>query len=300
MAMVLRLLMMAAGAGLVGSAFYLGWRHDMTAALILPPSKDQTVWIVPGVFAVLSLGCVAALAALRIPSGAASAARQTARDRALERTWRSGAIAPPAADESRVPTEPQAPPRRPGDEGASVADPIPAPPRLSRRFPATGTLQKIPRAASGLEGLGAPRAGGCAGVTAAPEAPGSEAAADATPPPVTVAAPAAPACETGPAAGSPISAAETVGLIEEHLRAGRLAEAGALIDSLRRSLEPTDETVEDRAILCVLAAEHAQALGRPAEARWMLRLALQRLAGIRSLDGPWARRAREQLRLADE
>lgn len=289
--MLVRIIQFVIGAALAGAGGYLAWTHRSGGMNIFPPADGMPWLVIAGVLG-LSAGIVflvsavhprpqrrarlAALAAERDAALGAAESYYSERGRAADRDWRAGDIPAPATPVAAAP-EPAAPmvePVRAAPAPAPVSAPAQAPTKpvatstppaaaAPEVFPSTATLAPIPAAAE-----------------PPPAAPKPQAAAAAAP---GVAA---------PVAAAPVDApADPIAEIRAALAAGQL-------DAVDKMLNARRETAKglELAELTGLAGDHAAAMGRASNAKWLWRLSLKRFGELNAIDTPAAVAVAESLR----
>jgi hypothetical protein len=303
--MLVRVLHFVLGAILGAGGGYLVWTHRSEGMDIFPPAAGMPWLVIAGVL-LLSAGVVflvsavhprpnrrarlAAEAAERDASLGAAESYYSERARAADRDWRAGDIPEPAAPVAAPPAPAPAkvaPVVAPVVAAPVVAKPVAtsAPPEAAASvpFPATATLAPIPAA---TEPPPAP-----VKLQAATPAPEVAPVAEASPAPVAV-APVAPP----PLPVAPVAATEP----ETPFAAIRAALAGGNLDDAEKLLNAGRDTAQglELAELTGLAGDHAAAMGRASNAKWLWRLALKRFGEQSAMDTPAARAVAESLRVA--
>ena len=273
------------GVVLAGGGGYLAWTAWSAGVNVFPPAPDMPWLAIAGVLGLAAGVALLGKAALMGPDQAQLAAKKAEQDAALgaaesyysqrahaaDRDWRSGDIPPPVAPApqpvvaapvvaapvvaaplvaspppapvSAKPVATSAPP------AATSAPPLltPAPPvaALPPLFPSTANLAPIPAASTPV-------------LAAAKPTPGPPPAAA----PPAVAPPVAPPADASPA---PEQADPFAG-IKAALAAGKTDEAEKLLNAAR-------ETAQGLALaeLTGLAGDHAAAVGRASNAKWLWR-----------------------------
>jgi len=309
--MLVRIVYCLLGVVLAGGGGYLGWTAWPAGANIFPPAPDMPWLAIAGVLGLAAGVALLGKAALMGPDQTQLAAEKAERDatlgaaesyysqRAADRDWRSGEIAPPAAPTPAPAAEQvvMAPVVAASAVAARMAEPPPptpvaakpvatsappataaAPPLLTRAPPAaalpplfasTATLAPIPAASTSIPAPAKPSA-------AAPPAA------------------ALPAVTPSPSATPPATAhADPFAPIKAALAAGQNDEAEKLLNAAR-------ETAQGLALaeLTGLAGDHAAAAGRASNAKWLWRLALKRFGELNAMDTPAAKTVAESLRVA--
>jgi len=304
--MLVRVLHFVLGAVLGAGGGYLVWTHRSGGMDIFPPAAGMPWLVIAGVL-LLSAGVVflvsavhprpnrrarlAAEAADRDATLSAAESYYSERGRAADRDWRAGDIPEPAAPAAAPPAPapvkaaPVVAPvvAAPAVTASAAAKPVAtsAPPEAAASvpFPSSATLAPIPAAA---EAPPAP-----VKLQAAESAPVAEAA----PAPVVI-APAAPPLPIAPVV-APAVAETPFAAIRAALAAGNLDDAEKLLNAGRDTAQGLE-----LAELTGLAGDHAAAMGRASNAKWLWRLALKRFGEQSAMDTPAAKAVAESLRIS--
>lgn len=315
--MLVRIIQFLIGAVMAGGGGYLAWTHRSDGMNIFPPADGMPWLVIAGVLG-LSAGIVFLVSAVhprpqRRARLATEAAERDAtlgaaedyyseRGRAADRDWRAGDIPEPAAPAPPPPVaaapvvEPVRATPRPAPPAPTKPVATSAPP-AAEPFPATATLAPIPPAAA-TPPTPQPAPPLPAPIVAEPiPIPPVPAAAEpvAVAPPVVVApvvAPPAPAPAV--AAPAPAAPADPITAIRAALAAGKLDEVDKLLNARRETAQGLE-----LAELTGLAGDHAAALGRVSNAKWLWRLSLKRFGELSAVDTPAARAVAESLRVSD-
>ncbi|MDP3493831.1 MAG: hypothetical protein Q8R82_12005 [Hyphomonadaceae bacterium] len=302
--MLVRIIQFLIGAVLAGGGGYLAWTHRSGGMDIFPPAAGMPWLVIAGVLG-LSAGIVflvsavhprpqrkarlAALAATRDATLGAAEDYYSERGRAADRDWRAGdvpapvapvaaapVVAAPVVEPVRVVTPPVAPVAAQVKPVATSAPPAAAVPEV---FPATATLAPIPAAAEPPPAPPKPQ-------EAAPvEAPVEIAA--------VVAEPAAPLPAPAPVAPAAAAPEDPIAAIRAALAAGQLDEVDKLLNARRESAQGLE-----LAELTGLAGDHAAAMGRASNAKWLWRLSLKRFGELKAMDTAAAKAVAENLRVS--
>lgn len=331
--MLVRILQFVIGALLAGGGGYLAWTHRTAGMNVFPPEAGMPWLVIAGVFglcagAVFLVSAVhprpntRALAAAKAKRrdetlGAAEAyysSKDSRRERAADSDWRSGDIAPPAA-----PVPPPAPEPVKMVEPVRVATPVVAAPAPAPEKPVVAQVVTPPASVEVAPVVVQPVV--VAPVAPAPVAPGPVAKPVATSaPPEAVLPPLFPSTATlspipaasepppAPVAGKPAGvlapvvepkaeavavAAGPFGAIKTALAAGKPDEAEKLLNAARETAQGLE-----LAELTGLAGDHAAAMGRISNAKWLWRLSLKRFGELGAMDTPAAQAVSESLRTA--
>lgn len=306
--MFVRVLHFVLGAVLGAGGGYLVWTHRSGGMDIFPPAAGMPWLVIAGVL-LLSAGVVflvsavhprpnrrarlAAEAATRDATLGAAESYYSERSRAADRDWRSGDIpapvtpvaAPPAPAPVKVAPVVAPAVAKPVATSAPPEAPAPAP------FPSTATLALIPVAAE-------PPPAPVKLQVAAPVAEATPAVVPAPPPPVAVAVAPAAVASVAPLPIAPVAAAPAAP--ETPFAAIRAALAAGNLDDAEKLLNAGRDTAQglELAELTGLAGDHAAAVGRASNAKWLWRLALKRFGELSAMDAPAARAVAESLRVA--
>jgi hypothetical protein len=257
--MLVRIVQFVLGAVFAGAGGYLAWTHRAGAASIFPPGPEGLpAFLILGVLTV-SIGIVLVVSAVH-PRPERRARLAAA---AAERDEQLGAADAYYSERSRAADRDWRAAEIPAPAPAAAPAPVAAKPVATAAPPETVAAALFPAAA-----------------TLAPIPKAAE------PPPAIAAAPltAATAAAAFTGAFAPIRAA---------IAEGRLDEAETLLNAGRESAEGLA-----LAELTGLAGDHAAALGRQSNAKWLWRLALKRFGELNAMDTPAARAVAESLRVA--
>lgn len=302
--MLVRIIQFIIGAALAAGGGYLAWTHRSGGMNIFPPADGMPWLVIAGVLG-LSAGIVflvsavhprpqrrARLAAQAAERDAALGAAETyysERGRAADRDWRAGDIPAPATPVAvapePAPAAPMVEPVRATPAPAPVSPPPPAP------APAKPVATSAPPAAAAPETF--PSTATLAPIPAAAEPPPAPAKPQAATPAAAAPPAAAPVTQV-PAA--PVAAAPAGPIAEI-----RAALAAGQFDDVDRMLNARRETARglELAELTGLAGDHAAALGRTSNAKWLWRLSLKRFGELNAIDTPAAVAVAERLRTTD-
>lgn len=288
--MLVRIIQFVIGAALAGAGGYLAWTHRSGGMNIFPPADGMPWLVIAGVLG-LSAGIVflvsavhprpqrrARLAALAAERDAALGAAEdyySERGRAADRDWRAGDIPAPATPVAAAP-----------EPVATVVEPVrtaPAPPPASApaSAPAKPVATSAPPAAAAPEAF--PSTATLAPIPAAAEPPPA--------PPKPKAAAPAPVAQATVAAAPAAAPPDPIAEIRAALAAGQL-------DAVDKMLNARRETAKglELAELTGLAGDHAAAMGRISNAKWLWRLSLKRFGELNAIDTPAAVAVAESLR----
>ena len=312
--MLVRVLQFLLGAVLAGGGGYLAWVQRADAVSSFPPGPSGLpLLLIAGVLGLTS-GVVFLVSAVHprfnqrraqaVRSARDGAALEAAdayysgRDRAVDRDWRSGDIAPLAPP--APPPEPP-PPVQPVAAVPPVIVSLESIPPAETPEPATPAKQRtlsIPPAAPEAAPQApapAPRPVAQAepaanGATAPPPSP-FPAQVTLAPLPRAVEPPPAPAPPAPPAASVPPVAADGPHApIRAAINAGKLDEADRMLAAARDTA-----TGMDLALLTALAGDHAAVSGKQSHAKWLWRLALKRFGELGESSSPAAKAVAESL-----
>ena len=312
--MLVRVLQFLLGAVLAGGGGYLAWVQRADAVGSFPPGPSGLpLLLIAGVLGLTS-GVVFLVSAVHprfnqrraqaVRSARDGAALEAAdayysgRDRAVDRDWRSGDIAPLAPP--APPPEPP-PPVQPVTAVPPVIVSLEAIPPAETPEPAAPAKQRtlsIPPAApeaAPQAPIPAPRPvaqtePAANGASAPPPSP-FPAQVTLAPLPRAVEPPPAPAPPAPPAASVPPVAADGPHApIRAAINAGKLDEADRMLAAARDTA-----TGMDLALLTALAGDHAAVSGKQSHAKWLWRLALKRFGELGESSSPAAKAVAESL-----
>lgn len=315
--MFVRIVHFLLGAVLAGGGGFLAWTNRSGGMSIFPPAAGMPWLVIAGVMG-LSAGAVLLMSAVHPrPNRAARLAKQAAeqdatlgaaeayyseRGRAADRDWRAGDIPAPVAPapvaEPVRAVESLLPPEQPPPPASAKTTPVAAPlatiaakpvatsappqPLAPTPFPSAATLAPIPAAAE------------------PPPAPEKSKVEEPVAPVPATPAPAEPQPDAPPQVEPPVAALTVVEpvaagsfpAIRAALAAGKLEDAEKLLNAGREMAQGLE-----LAELTGLAGDHAAALGRLSNAKWLWRLALKRFGEFGAMDTPAAKAVAESLRV---